>query len=196
MSRFLIVDGNSILNRAFYGIRPLSAADGTPTNALFGFINILKKHMDSLQAEYLVCAFDLKAPTFRHQMYDAYKAGRHPMPEELAIQLPIAKELATAMGFTVISKAGYEADDILGTVSVIGSDAGHEVFILTGDRDSLQLISDKTTVILVKTKEDLFFDVPLFKETYGIHPSQFVDVKALMGDSSDNIPGVSAKKQL
>jgi len=191
MSKFLIVDGNSILNRAFYGIRPLTASDGTPTNALFGFINILKKHMDFLHPEYLVCAFDLKAPTFRHKMYDAYKAGRHPMPEELAVQLPIAKELATAMGFTVISEVGYEADDILGTVSVMGSSAGHEVFLLTGDRDSLQLISDKTTVILVKTKEDLFFDVPLFKETYGILPSQVVDVKALMGDTSDNIPGVS-----
>lgn len=190
--KLLIVDGNSILNRAFYGIRPLSAADGTPTNAVYGFVTILKKHLDALSPDFLACAFDLKAPTFRHKMYEGYKATRKPMPEDLAVQLPWAKKTAAAMGFRVIECEGWEADDVLGTLAAMG-DRAEDVhsYILTGDRDSLQLITERTSVILVKTKEDILYDPAGFLEDYGVTPEQFVDVKALMGDSSDNIPGVA-----
>ena len=191
MKKLLIVDGNSILNRAFYGIRPLTTKDGIPTNAVYGFITILKKHLDSLSPDYLACAFDLKAPTFRHKMYEGYKATRKPMPEDLAAQLPYAKKVAAAMGFTVIECEGWEADDVLGTVAGM-ADKTEEIhsYILTGDRDSLQLITEKTSVILVKTKEDVIYTPEKFTEEYGVTPLQFIDVKALMGDSSDNIPGV------
>ncbi len=191
MKKLLIVDGNSILNRAFYGIRPLSTKDGLPTNAVYGFINILKKHLDALKPEALVCAFDLKAPTFRHKMFDGYKANRKGMPEELAAQLPYAKEVADAMGFRVACCEGWEADDILGTLAARGDAEGYHSYILTGDRDSLQLITEDTTVILVKTKEDILYTPEKFSEEYGIAPEQFVHVKALMGDTSDNIPGVA-----
>ncbi|MDD6094846.1 MAG: 5'-3' exonuclease H3TH domain-containing protein, partial [Clostridia bacterium] len=191
MKKLLIVDGNSILNRAFYGIRPLTTKDGLPTNAVYGFITILKKHLDALSPDYLACAFDLKAPTFRHKMYDGYKATRKPMPEDLAAQLPYAKKTASAMGFTVVECEGWEADDVLGTVAGMADKTGEiQSYILTGDRDSLQLITDTTSVILVKTKEDIIYTPEKFKEEYGITPEQFIDVKALMGDSSDNIPGV------
>jgi len=191
MKTILIIDGNSVLNRAFYGIRPLTNRDGLPTNAVYGFITILKKHIDALSPERIVCAFDQKAPTFRHKMYDGYKATRKGMPEDLAVQLPYAKEAAAALGAEVLSLAGYEADDILGTVSAQAEvSGGTHSYILTGDRDSLQLVSPATTVILAKTKEDVFYTPELFLEEYGISPAQFVDVKALMGDSSDNIPGV------
>lgn len=192
MKKLLIVDGNSILNRAFYGIRPLSAKDGLPTNAVYGFITIIKKHLDALHPDYLACAFDLKAPTFRHKMYDGYKATRKPMPEDLAAQLPYAKKTAAAMGFTVIECEGWEADDVLGTVAGMADGTGDiQSYILTGDRDSLQLITENTSVILVKTREDIIYTPEKFFEEYGITPSQFVHVKALMGDSSDNIPGVA-----
>ncbi len=191
MKKLLIVDGNSILNRAFYGIRPLTTKDGLPTNAVYGFITILKKHLDSLSPDYLACAFDLKAPTFRHKMYEGYKATRKPMPEDLAAQLPYAKKVAAAMGFTVIECEGWEADDVLGTVAGM-ADKTEDIhsYILTGDRDSLQLITENTSVILVKTKEDIIYTPEKFTEEYGVTPLQFIDVKALMGDSSDNIPGV------
>ncbi len=192
MKKLLIVDGNSILNRAFYGIRPLTTKDGIPTNAVYGFVNILKKHLDALKPDYLACAFDLKAPTFRHKMYDGYKATRKGMPDELAQQLPIAKEAVAHMGFTVLTCEGWEADDILGTLASMGDVAGNvQTYILTGDRDSLQLITETTSVVLVKTKEDIIYTPEKFKEEYGITPDQFVHVKALMGDSSDNIPGVA-----
>ncbi len=191
MKKLLIVDGNSILNRAFYGIRPLSTGDGLPTNAVYGFINILKKHLDALKPEALVCAFDLKAPTFRHKMFDGYKANRKGMPDELAAQLPYAKEVADAMGFRVATCEGWEADDILGTLAAMGDGEDYHSYILTGDRDSLQLITEKTSVILVKTKEDILYTPEKFTEEYGITPEQFVHVKALMGDTSDNIPGVA-----
>ena len=192
MKKLLIVDGNSILNRAFYGIRPLTTKDGTPTNAVYGFVNILKKHIDALSPDYMACAFDLKAPTFRHKMYDGYKATRKGMPEELAIQLPIAKDAARDIGFTVLTCEGWEADDILGTLAGMGDASGNiHSYILTGDRDSLQLITDTTSVILVKTKEDIVYTPEKFSEEYGITPDQFVHVKALMGDTSDNIPGVA-----
>ncbi len=191
MKKLLIVDGNSILNRAFYGIRPLTTKDGIPTNAVYGFVNILKKHIDALAPDYMACAFDLKAPTFRHKMFDGYKANRKGMPDELAEQLPIAKDAAKNMGFHVLTCEGWEADDILGTLSAMGDTSGDvHSYILTGDRDSLQLITETTSVVLVKTKEDIVYTPDRFLEEYGITPDQFVYVKALMGDSSDNIPGV------
>jgi len=190
VKKILIVDGNSILNRAFFGVAPLSASDGTPTGAVFGFIKILKRHLDSLCPDMAAVAFDLAAPTFRHKMYDGYKANRSGMPDELAVQLPFAKTAAEGMGFTVLTCEGYEADDILGTVAAMASVRDAHAYILTGDKDSLQLISGYTSVILAKNKEDVFFDRSKFRLEYGIDPEQFVDVKALMGDSSDNIPGV------
>ena len=191
MKNLLVIDGNSILNRAFYGIRPLSTKSGLPTNAVYGFLNILKKHMDALSPAKMVCAFDRKAPTFRHKMYDQYKATRKGMPEELAMQLPYAMQAAEALGCQVIAMEGYEADDVLGTVSAqaeVGSE--YHTYVLTGDRDSLQLVSTRTTVILVKTKEDILYTPEVFREEYGIDPIRLIDVKALMGDTSDNIPGV------
>ncbi len=192
MKKLLVLDGNSIINRAFYGIRPLSTKSGIPTNAVFGFVNILKKHLDNIKPDYLICAFDTHAPTFRHKMYEDYKGNRKGMPEELAEQMPYAKRAAAAMGFTVMECPGFEADDILGTTAAIAERTGDiHTYLLTGDRDSLQLITDSTSVILMKTKEDILFDPARFTEEYGISPRVFVDVKALMGDSSDNIPGVS-----
>ena len=191
MKKMLVVDGNSILNRAFYGIRLLTNKDGLYTNAVYGMVNILSKHIDMLKPDYCAVAFDLKAPTFRHKMYEEYKANRKGMPEELAVQLPIAKECMADMGFTVVTCEGYEADDILGTLADKMSKKDISVYILTGDRDSLQLIDDNVSVLLVKTKETLTVDRAEFKNMYGVTPESFVDVKALMGDSSDNIPGVA-----
>ena len=191
MKKFLIIDGNSIINRAFFGIRPLSNRDGLPTNAVYGFLSIIKKHLNVLEPDYLAIAFDVHAPTFRHKAYADYKAGRRAMPDELKAQMPYAKKAAEALGFLVIECPGFEADDIIGTAAAMGdSDGDIKTYILTGDRDSLQLISDNTTVVLAKNKEDVLFDRAHFREEYGIEPEQFVDVKALMGDSSDNIPGV------
>lgn len=193
MKKILAVDGNSILNRAFYGIRPLSTHDGLPTNALYGMTNMLMRQLSVLSPTNCAVAFDLKAPTFRHKKYDAYKAGRKPMPEELALQLPWAHELCRALGFTVIETEGYEADDILGTIAAkCDSDPDHDTrcFIFTGDRDSLQLISDRTTVLLATNKENISFDRERFLAEYGIDPEAFIDMKAIMGDTSDNIPGI------
>ncbi len=192
MKTLLIVDGNSILNRAFYGIRPLYTKDQIPTNAVYGFITILKKHLDALSPDSLACAFDLRGPTFRHKMFDGYKANRHGMPDDLAVQLPWAKKTAAAMGFHVLTCEGYEADDIIGTLCAAADMDGEvRAYVLTGDRDALQLITPACNVILAKTKEDIVYDEARFTEEYGIRPEQLVDVKALMGDTSDNIPGVS-----
>lgn len=191
MKNLLVVDGNSILNRAFYGIRALSTKDGIPTNAVYGFINILKKHIDSIEPEYMVCAFDLHAPTFRHKYFEGYKATRHPSPDDLIAQMPWAHKAALALGFHVIELEGYEADDIIGTAAATADAHGDvHTYILTGDRDSLQLITETTSVILVKTKEDVIYTPDKFISEYGVTPHEFIDVKALMGDSSDNIPGV------
>ena len=191
MKKLLCIDGNSILNRQFYGIRPLSTPDGFPTNALFGLVNVLSKQLDALNPDYAAVAFDLKAPTFRHAMYGEYKAGRKPMPEDLAKQLPVAKEICAAMGLHVLELAGYEADDILGTLSAWAESEGDtEAYVLTGDRDSLQLISDKTKVLLATNTDTVTMDGAAFFEKYGVRADQYVDVKSLMGDSSDNIPGV------
>ena len=164
MKKFLILDGNSIVNRAFYGIRPLSTKDGIPTNAVFGFLNIIKKHLDALEPDYIACAFDVKQPTFRHLKFDDYKGNRKGMPDELKAQMPYAKRAADALGFLVIECPGFEADDIIGTSARLAKEAGDiQTYILTGDRDSLQLIDSTTTVILAKTKEDVTFDEAYFR---------------------------------
>ncbi len=191
MKKLLVIDGNSILNRAFYGIKLLTNKNGLYTNAIYGMATIIERHIEHIKPDYCAVAFDLKAPTFRHKMYDGYKAQRKGMPEELAIQLPYAKKCMADMGCRVISLEGYEADDILGTLAARAEEMKIQTYILTGDRDSLQLITDTTHVLLAKTKETLDTGRAEFKEAYGIEPEQFVDVKALMGDSSDNIPGVA-----
>ena len=190
MKKLLVIDGNSILNRAFYGIRPLTTQDGIPTNAVYGMINIFHARLSDVKPDYAAVAFDLKAPTFRHKKYAEYKAGRHATPDDLLAQFPWAKKVCTAMGIRVIEKEGWEADDILGTLASRAEKAGAEAYILTGDRDSLQLISDTTTVLLATNTDTIRFDRTAFNDKYGVQPEVFVDVKALMGDSSDNIPGV------
>ncbi len=191
MKKLFVVDGNSIINRAYYGIRPLTTKDGIHTNAVYGMITILEKQLEAVQPDICVIAFDRREPTFRHKAYAEYKAGRHASPDELRMQFPYAKECAAAMGFTVAEQPGYEADDILGTLSAQAVDNGYEAYLLTGDRDALQLIGDNVTVLLATNKETVVFDRAKFMEEYGVTPEQFVDVKALMGDSSDNIPGVA-----
>lgn len=191
MKNLLVIDGNSILNRAFYGIRLLTNRQGLYTNALFGMVNMIQKQLDALSPDYAAIAFDLHAPTFRHQMYDEYKAGRKPMPEELRVQMPYAKQLARAMGLTVLELEGYEADDILGTLSNMACGAEDvRAYVLTGDRDSLQLINDHVHVLLAGNADTVEYDAQAFLNKYGVRPDQYVDVKALMGDSSDHIPGV------
>lgn len=194
MKKLLILDSNSILNRAFYGVRYLSAKDGTPTNAIYGFLNILLKLINEQQPDYICAAFDVKAPTFRHKQYEGYKAQRKPMPEGLAAQMPLAKDVLRAMNITILEKEGYEADDIIGTVARLCDEQGISCFIATGDKDDLQLASDKTRVILTVTKsgvnETTIYDDKAVKERYHVTPTEFIDIKALMGDPSDNIPGV------
>lgn len=191
MKNVLLIDGNSILNRAFYGIRPLTTKSGLYTHAVYGMINIILKNLDRIKPDYAAVAFDLPAPTFRHLRYDGYKASRKGMPEELAVQLPYAKKCMEGLGIVLSELAGYEADDILGTLaSYSESDSELHTYILTGDKDSLQLIRDNVHVLLASTGETADMDRAKFTEKYGVKPEQFVDVKALMGDSSDNIPGV------
>lgn len=190
MKTLLVVDGNSILNRAFYGIRPLQTVDGLFTHAIYGMVNILNRHLETYAPDYFAVAFDLREPTFRHRFSETYKANRHGMPDELAMQLEPCKECLRAMGASVLSLAGYEADDILGTLSAMAEAEGVRAVIATGDKDSLQLISETTNVALATNTAPILFDETVFFEKYGIRPSQFVDVKALMGDSSDNISGV------
>lgn len=201
--KLMILDGNSIVNRAFYGVRPLTAPDGTPTNAIFGFLSIFQRIYDEVKPDAVAVSFDLKAPTFRHRACDAYKATRKPMPEELAAQMPILKETLDAMGIRRYELEGYEADDILGTAARICEEKGWECSVVTGDKDSLQLISDKTTVCNVKTArgqtETIMYTPARFFEEYGFEPKLMVDLKALMGDSSDNIlgvPGIGEKTAL
>ena len=193
MKTLLVVDGNSILNRAFYGIRTLTNSAGLLTNAVYGLVTMLTKQIEKYSPDYAAIAFDLRAPTFRHKMYEGYKATRKGMPEELALQMPYAKRIAEALGFTIIEKEGYEADDILGSLATHANDFGEEVLslIMTGDKDSLQLINDKTAILLATNVDYIYFDKNAFHEKYGVDPEQFVDVKAIMGDSSDNIPGIS-----
>lgn len=187
---FLVIDGNSILNRAFYGIRVLTNSRGVATNAVTGFMNTLLMLEKDVQPDMIAVAFDLKAPTFRHKMYDGYKANRKGMPEDLAQQLPYMKKIIKAMGITIIEKEGFEADDIIGTVSAACADKKIPCTVSTGDRDSFQLVNDYVTVRLAKTKGDIYYTPDVIMEEYGVTPKQMIEVKALMGDTSDNIPGV------
>lgn len=198
MSKLVLIDGNSILNRAFYGImgsKMLTTKDGKYTNAVYGFLAILFKVLDDTKPDYIAVAFDLKAPTARHKMYEGYKANRKGMPNELAEQMPIVKEILTDMNITIIEKETYEADDILGTLSKKAEKEGMDVVIVSGDRDTFQLASNKVTIRIPHTKvgktEVDYFDEEAIIEKYGIKPKQLIDVKGLMGDTSDNIPGVS-----
>ena len=193
--KLLAIDGNSLINRAFYGIKLLTTKDGRYTNAVYGFINILHRLLELENPEGVAVAFDLKKPTFRHLKYSQYKAGRKGMPEELKSQMPILKEWLTLAGYTCVECEGYEADDILGTLAYSLEQSGDECVISTGDRDSLQLISDKTRVLLAATKmgkpEIINYDKQALFEKYGLTPPEMIELKALMGDSSDNIPGVA-----
>ena len=189
--KLLVIDGNSIINRAFYGIRLLSNKKGIFTNAVTGFLNIYLKLIAAYKPDGAAAAFDLKAPTFRHKAYDGYKAGRKGMPDELAMQLPYVKDILRAMGVKVLECEGYEADDILGTLAHACDERGYECIIATGDRDSFQLITDRVFVNLASTKEDVLYTPEKIREVYGVSPAEMLEVKALMGDSSDNIPGVA-----
>ena len=193
--KLMILDGNSIINRAFYGVRLLSTKDGVYTNAIYGFLNILERLRADEQPDALCVAFDLKAPTFRHLAYDGYKATRHPMPEELAMQMPLMKEVLGAMNIPIYECEGWEADDILGTAGEICAREGADCVIVTGDRDSLQLVTDRVTVKLVTSKSGQTittnYTPDVFRAEYGFDPVRLVDLKSLMGDSSDNIPGVA-----
>ena len=192
--KLMILDGNSIINRAYYGIRMLTAPDGTPTNAVYGFLTILNRLLEDEAPDGVCVAFDLKRPTFRHERYDKYKAQRKAMPEELAVQLPILREVLDAMGIVRYELEGFEADDIIGTISSACDRTGNGCAIVTGDKDSFQLITEYTNVLHVKSRmgqtETIRYDKNRFMEEYGFVPERIVDLKALMGDSSDNIPGV------
>ena len=192
--KLLVVDGNSIVNRAFFGIKLLTTKDGRFTNAIVGFLNILLKLQEQAQPDAVAFAFDLKAPTFRHKMYDEYKAGRKGMPPELAQQMPVLKELLTDLGYKIVELEGYEADDILGTLSASIGPEDH-CYLATGDRDSLQLVRDNVSVLLASTKmgrpQTVEYTPDLVKEEYLVTPKELIEVKALQGDSSDNIPGVT-----
>lgn len=197
MDKFVLIDGNSIMNRAFYGImgnKMLTTKDGRYTNAVYGFLAILFKLIEDINPQYMVVAFDLKAPTARHKLYEGYKANRKGMPDELAEQMPIIKDILKAMNIDIVEKEGYEADDILGTLSRYGENQGLDVTILSGDRDTFQLVTDNVKIRIPRTKggktETDVFDRKKILETYGLEPKQLIDVKGLQGDSSDNIPGV------
>ena len=193
--KLLILDGNSVINRAFFGVRPLTTREGLYTHAIYGFLNILEKMEKEEQPEAVCVAFDLHGPTFRHLRYDGYKATRHGMPEELAMQMPVMKEVLRAMNIPIYECQGWEADDIIGTVGKICSNNGWECVVVTGDRDSLQLIDENIHIKLVISKPGqttaTLYTEENFREEYGFAPKQMVDLKALMGDSSDNIPGVA-----
>ena len=192
--RLLVIDGNSIANRAFFGIKLLTTKDGRYTNAIFGFLNILLSLLKECEPDEVAVAFDLRAPTFRHKMYDGYKATRHGMPEELAQQMPVLKELLADLGYREVTAEGWEADDILGTLAAACSARKDDCFLATGDRDSLQLVSESTTVLLASSvmgrSKTVVMDPDAIREKYGIEPRQLIEVKSLMGDTSDNIPGV------
>ena len=194
MSKFVLIDGHSILNRAFYGVPIFTNSEGLHTNAVFGFLNIMFKIIDSKQPDYMAVAFDVHQPTFRHEMFKDYKGTRKPMMEELREQVPIIKELLQKMNITTVELPGYEADDVIGTLSKEGEKAGMEVDVISGDRDLLQLASDHITICIPKTKKGQTtveeYNTEGVKELYKVTPKEFIDVKALMGDSSDNIPGV------
>jgi len=192
--KLVLIDGHSILNRAFYGVPDLSNAKGLHTNAIFGFLNIMFKILEEEHPDYLAVAFDVHAPTFRHQMYEAYKGTRKPMPEELREQVPVMKEVLQAMKITIMEQAGLEADDILGTLAKKAEARGMEVALVSGDRDLLQIATERIKIRIPKTRmgrteiEDYYAED--VKALYQVTPEQFIELKALMGDTSDNIPGV------
>lgn len=192
--KLVLIDGHSILNRAFYGVPDFTNSEGTHTNAIFGFLNILFKIIDEENPKYLCVAFDVHQPTFRHEMYKEYKGTRKPMLPELKQQVPLMKEMLKALNIKTTELAGFEADDILGTLSKAGEEQGLEVSVISGDRDLLQLATEHVKIRIPKTKkgkteiED--YNVTQVLEKYSVTPKEFIDVKALMGDSSDNIPGV------
>lgn len=189
----VIIDGNSLINRAYYAVqRPMITKEGIYTQGIYGFLNMLQKIKADYEPEYLTVAFDLKAPTFRHLEYDAYKAGRKSMPPELAMQMPLLKDVLRALNIEILEMEGYEADDIIGTVARISEEAGIDPYIITGDKDALQLVTDNTKVIITKKgiTEFEMYNPAMMNERYGLTPKQFIDLKGLMGDSSDNIPGI------
>ncbi len=192
--KMMVLDGNSIINRAYYGIRPLSTKEGLPTNAIYGFITTLQRLLDEEKPEALCVTFDRREPTFRHKADAAYKATRHGMPEELAMQMPVLKQVLSAMDIPTYELVGWEADDLMGTISRRCEADGWDCVLVTGDKDSLQLITDHTKVKLVTTKMGQTNTTDMtpaaFREKYGFDPIHMIDLKALMGDSSDNIPGV------
>ena len=192
--KIVLIDGHSIINRAFYGVPDLTNSDGLHTNAIYGFLNIMFRILDEEKPDYLAVAFDLKAPTFRHQMYDAYKGTRKPMPEELREQVPVLKEVLQAMGIPLLMKEGFEADDLLGTAARVSEEKGINAVIVSGDRDLLQLATDNVLIRMPKTKRgtteiENYYAADV-KEAYQVNPPQIIELKALMGDASDNIPGV------
>ena len=193
--KLMILDGNSVINRAFYGVRLLSTKDGQYTNAIFGFLNILARMEQEEKPDALCVAFDLHGPTFRHLQYEGYKATRHGMPEELAQQMPVMKDVLRAMRIPIYECQGWEADDVIGTVSRVCAENGWDCVIVTGDRDSLQLVNEHVSVKLVTTKAGqtgaTLYDPQTFTAEYGFAPIRLIDLKSLMGDSSDNIPGVA-----
>ena len=194
MKKLMVIDGNSIINRAFYGIRMLTTRDGTPTNAVYGFLTILLRLLDEAEPDALCVTFDRKAPTFRHLAYEGYKAQRKGMPDEFAAQMPILKEVLEAMNIPRYELDGWEADDLIGTIAARDTAAGWDTVVVAGDKDSLQLITDHTTVKLVTTRmgqtSTRDMTPTAFREEYGFDPIHMIDLKALMGDASDNIPGV------
>ena len=192
--KLVLIDGHSILNRAFFGIPDLTNSEGLHTNAVYGFLNIMFKILEEEQPDYLTVAFDVSEPTFRHKMYEAYKGTRKPMPEELREQVPVMKEILKAMHITIMEQAGLEADDILGTLAKKAEQAGLEVSLVSGDRDLLQIATDHIKIRIPKTKQgkteiENYYAADVV-ERYKVTPREFIDVKALMGDSADNIPGV------
>ncbi|GAA0070612.1 DNA polymerase I [Clostridium sardiniense] len=192
MKKLLILDSNSLMNRAFYALPPLTNSEGVHTNAIYGFTNMLLKMKDDINPDYIVAAFDKKAPTFRHKEYGDYKAGRKKMPEELAEQFPLVKELLSLLGIKIYELDGFEADDIIGTTAKVAADEGMEVYVVTGDKDALQLADENINVVITKkgVSETAEYNKESFIEEFGVTPTQFIDVKGLMGDKSDNIPGV------
>lgn len=192
--KILLIDGHSILNRAFYGLPDLTNSEGKHTGAVYGFLNILFRILEEEKPDYLTVAFDLHEPTFRHKMYEAYKGTRKPMPSELREQVPLIREVLTSMGVKTVSMAGYEADDLLGTLAFRSEKQGMDVTILSGDRDLLQLATDKIMIRLPKTSRGKTtienFHAEQVLEKYQVTPPQIIELKALMGDSADNIPGI------
>ena len=189
MDKLVLIDGNSLINRAFYAIGPLTDKNGQPTNAVFGFVNMLTKVITDIKPKYMLVAFDVHAKTFRHKMFEEYKGTRKPMPEDLRPQIPLLKKVLETMGISTFELAGFEADDIIGTLA---KRYKGETVILTGDKDSFQLVDELTSVYFTKrgiTDTDIY-SIDNFTEKTGINPSQVIELKALMGDSSDNIPGI------